>query len=196
MWKTAGDTRINILQSTHTSSGAQLDDLSMETRQPGHEADHSPLSSAKVKNSMNRDNFIVTHTTSCLHIAVAHTWSAAAPVCRKLIYIVAITRQASESYFNGALHEQNNTPPLSMPYKYNNDFGFYAVWWLDKLRDSICFVHGMMEMHGEIHLSSHTKCPQCVILTKIKMVAAQPAFGGGKWGDRPRPRASGLSSSL
>lgn len=148
------DTRINILQSTRTSSGTQLEDLSMETRQPGQEANHSPPSSAKFKNSMNTDNFIVTlhnkHTTSCLHIAVAHTWSVAAPVRRKLVYIVAIKSQASQSYFNRALHEQNNTHLLSMPYKYNNDFGFYVIWWLDKLRDSICLVHGMMEMHGEI----------------------------------------------
>jgi len=102
----------------------------METRQPGHEADHSPPSSAKVKNSMNRDNLIVTlhntHTTSCLHITVAHT-CVAAPVRRKLVYIVAIKSQASESYFNRALHEQNNTQLLSMPYKCNNDFGFHVV---------------------------------------------------------------------
>jgi len=26
-------------------------------------------------------------------------------------------------------------------------------------------------MHGEIHLSSHTECPLCLTLTKIKMVA-------------------------
>jgi hypothetical protein len=56
-----------------------------------------------------------------------------------------------------------------MPYKYSNDFGFHVVWWLNKLRDSICFVHGMMEMHGKIiHLSSYIKCPLCLILTKIK----------------------------
>jgi hypothetical protein len=103
----------------------------METRQPGHEADHSPPSSAKVKNSMNRDNFIITlhntHTTSCLHIAAAHTQSAAAPVGRKFVYIVVINSQASESYFNRVLHEHNNTHLLSMPYKYNNDFGFHVV---------------------------------------------------------------------
>ena len=133
--KNCGDTRINILQSTHTSSGAQMEDLSMETRQPRHEADQSPPSSAKVKKSMNRDNFIVTlHNkhTSCLHIAVAHTRSVAAPVRRKLVHIVAIKSQAWESYFNRALHEQNNTHLLSMPYKYNYYFSFRVVWWIDK----------------------------------------------------------------
>lgn len=90
------------------------------------------------------------------------------------MYIAAIKSQASESYFNRALHEQNNTHLLSMPYKYNNDIDFHVVQWLDKLRDSICFVHRMMEIHGEIHLSSHTKCPLCSILTKIKLVAVSP----------------------
>jgi hypothetical protein len=93
----------------------------METTQPGHEADHSPPSSAKVKNSMNMDNFIVTlyktHTKSCLHITVARTRSAAAPVHRKLVYIVVTKSQASESYFNRALHEQNNAYLLSISYK-------------------------------------------------------------------------------
>ena len=103
----------------------------METKQPGHEADNSPPSSAKVKKSMNRDNFIVTlhntHTTSCLHIAVAHTRSVADPVGRKLVYVVAIKSQASESYFNKALYEKNNTHHLSTPYKYNYGFGFHVV---------------------------------------------------------------------
>jgi len=103
----------------------------METRQPGHEADHSPPSSATVKNSMNRDNFIITlhntHTTSCLHIAAAYTQSAAASVHRKFVYIVVIKSQASESYFNRALHKHNNTHLLSMPYKYNNDFSSHVV---------------------------------------------------------------------
>jgi hypothetical protein len=102
--------------------------LSMET---GHEVDHSPPSNSKVKNSMNRGNFNVilhnTHTTSCPHIAVAHTQSVAAPVHRKFVYILAIKSQASESYFNRALNEQNNTDLLSMPYKYSNDFGFHVV---------------------------------------------------------------------
>jgi hypothetical protein len=108
-----------------------MEDLSMETRQPGHEADHSPPSSAKVKNSINRDNFTVTlhntHTTSCVHITVAHTRSVAAPERRKLVYIVAVKSQALEIYFNRALHEQNNTHFLSMPYIYNYDFGFHVV---------------------------------------------------------------------
>jgi hypothetical protein len=37
----------------------------------------------------------------------------------------------------------------------------------------------------------------CVrIVLKLSGTQAELAFGGGEWGDRPRPRASGLRSSL
>jgi hypothetical protein len=105
----------------------------MHTKQPGREADHSPPSSANIKNGMHRDNFIFTlHNTISIffffffHIVAAHTQSVAAPVGRKLVFIVTLKIQASEPYFNKTLGERNNTDLLSMQYKHNHDFGFHV----------------------------------------------------------------------
>jgi hypothetical protein len=91
-----------------------------------------------VKNGMHRDSFIFTlhntHIVSFFHMVVAHTQHIAAPVHRKLVCIVTVKIEASESYFNRTLYERNNTHLLSMQYKYNHDFGFHVWWLLDQFR--------------------------------------------------------------